>query len=234
MHKQISVIIPTLNEENYIEGTISHTLTVAKDPDLLEIIVIDAGSGDSTLERIPDHCSVFTDPSLAGKKYASLNAGIEKSHAEILLFLDADTLLPKHFDEKIRQLMIQDSIVAGAFELTFETRDVKLKFLQFFNQIRYRFDKEYFGDQALFVKRNVLDKVGRFPESSILESAMLCRSLTRKGRLVLIKDPVISSARRFENQFWKTFWFDLRIWIRYKLGLSVDQYGKNYWLEDKS
>ena len=149
--------------------------------------------------------------------------------SEVVLFLDADTLLPKGFDEKIRNVLQRKGIVGGAFEMRFETPDFKLQVLSILNSIRYRIWKTYYGDQAIFCLRDQAHKVGGFPEA-LMEAAHFCRALSKSGRLVLIKERVITSPRRFvENGFWNVLWFDVRMWIRFVLNLDLKQHRSNYW-----
>ncbi len=230
MEPLISIIIPVLNEEQRIASTITHALDVAFSPGNIEIIVVDAGSADRTVLSIPAGCRLFQDAALAGRKYASLNLGIKQSNGNILVFLDADTLLPDNFDKEIMELLRTPGVVGGAFELEFSKSSLRLNLLQVLNQVRYRFHKEYFGDQAVFCRRKAAVEIGGFPIEPIMESAYFCRKLAKTGTLKLIRASVKTSARRFEeNGFWKVFLFDLKVWLRFRLGLPTGKYGYTYW-----
>ncbi len=228
--KSISIIIPTLNEEAFLKKTIQHCLAVASDPDLLEIIIVDAGSSDNTLESVRDlNVKCFSHPKFKFKKYKSLNFGIKQAQHDLLVFLDADTLLPDHFDRLINDTISND-VVGGAFELSFDKADWKLKILQLINRIRYRFGKMYYGDQAVFCRRSVAIEVAGYPPVELMESASFCRQLKKKGKLTLIKKPVLTSSRRFhEHGFYRVLLFDIRMWIRFTFNFSVDRFGKKYW-----
>ena len=117
----ISIVIPTLNEAEQLNAIIAHTRRQAFAPAELEIMVVDAGSTDGTLSTINDnHIRQFCKPEYALKKYKSLNYGIEQATSDILLFLDADTLLPKHFDLSIKEALTHTNVVGGAFEFSFQ------------------------------------------------------------------------------------------------------------------
>ncbi|WP_436514536.1 glycosyltransferase [Ekhidna sp. To15] len=227
----ISVVIPTLNEADNISATISHTFQQSFQPDEIEIIVVDAGSSDGTLESIKDSKALtFCKPEYALKKYQSLNYGWKKSSGEVVLFLDADTLLPKHFDASISLALKDDKVVGGAFEFSFRKPDWKLSLLAFGNRMRYRFGKIYYGDQAIFARRSILDEIGGVPEEALMEAAFLCKELRKLGKLVLIKPGITTSPRRFqEHGFFKVVWFDLNMFIRFNLGLPVSSYANKYW-----
>lgn len=227
----ISVVIPTLNEVENLHRTIDHTLSCAKNNEGLEIIVIDAGSTDGTLASVKCMPSKsFNKPEFIFKKYLSMNFGVEQSSGDIILFLDADTLLPQHFDEKIQHCLKNDSVVGGAFEFSFLKPDWKLAILTYINRLRYRLRKVYYGDQAVFVRRSVLENTGGVPPNALMETAYLCKRLQKTGKLSLIKSSIKTSARRFNEQgFFKVAWFDLNMFIRFNLGIPVSSFAEKYW-----
>ena len=230
MQSLISVIIPTLNEEQYLRKTLANLFSRAADTQSLEVLVIDAGSDDNTQQQTDGfQVRYFSDAKLKGYKYQSLNLGAKKAEGEVLLFLDADTLLPQHFDEIIRQSMKQGT-TCGAFDMQFSGGDWKYRLIVKLNQLRYRIDKLYFGDQALFCKSEDFHRLGGYPDKALMESAYLCKSFRKSGSMRLAKGTVVTSPRRFEeNGFWKVAWFDLRMWIMFVTGGDVDQFGKAYW-----
>lgn len=227
----ISIIIPTLNEEKYLSKTIECIFKNAESPDDLEVLVIDAGSSDQTVQIAENlGVKVYCKPEYVLKKYQSLNHGITQANGMTLIFLDADTLLPERFDSMVVNTLDRHGVVGGAFEFSFDRLDWKLGLLQKFNRIRYRFGHMYYGDQAIFCKKEAADKLGGYPEKELMESAYFCKRLLTIGKLRLIKSPIKTSARRFNNHgFLKVFWFDFIMWIRFGLNLSVDEYGKKYW-----
>ncbi|MEM6735230.1 MAG: glycosyltransferase [Bacteroidota bacterium] len=226
----LSVIIPTLNEENFLRRTIKHLFVNASHIEKLEILVIDAGSSDKTVASVQDlPVQVFVEPTFKLQKHESLNFGIKKSRGEILVFLDADTLVPKHFDSLILDIMKKKHSVGGAFEMNFVEPDLKLSLLSKLNAVRYRIWKTFYGDQAIFCKREVAIAVGGF-SNTLMEAAYFCRSMKKQGNLCLINQPVETSARRFNKEgFWKVLWFDVKIWIRFILGRSLKNKAKDYW-----
>ncbi|WP_425389545.1 glycosyltransferase [Ekhidna sp.] len=227
----ISIVIPTLNEAAYLRKTILHTLSKAKHPEQLEIIVVDAGSDDETISSVIDlGINVHCMPDFALKKHKSLNYGLEKSTAEVVMFLDADTLLPNHFDEHINKRMEASNVVGGAFEFAFEKPDWKLQLITLVNRIRYRFGKVFYGDQAVFARRQSLNAIGGIPNEPLMETAFLCKKLRKEGRLVIVKSPLKTSPRRFlTHGFFKVAWFDINMFIRFNLGLPVSDYAMAYW-----
>lgn len=227
----ISIVIPTLNEEEYLRRTIEHTLAMARNPEELEIVVVDAGSTDNTLGIVGDlNVQTFSKPDFALKKYQSLNFGVQRSSGRVVMFLDADTLLPEHFDVLIAYHLNKKAVIGGAFEFAFERPDWKLNLLTLINRIRYRFGKVFYGDQAVFVKRTALDKIGGVPTEPLMEAAYLCKALRKEGELAIVRPALLTSPRRFNTHgFFKVSWFDLNMFIRFNLGFPVSGYAERYW-----
>lgn len=231
MTPAISVVIPTLNESDYLSKTLESVLRKANQPNSLEVLVIDAGSTDGTLESIKDlQVQTFVEPSFIFKKYKSLNLGLKKAKGDTVVFLDADTELPDAFDTLIYQCLSKPGVVAGAFEFSFSSKSLMLQLLEWLNRLRYRFGQMYYGDQAIFCRRETALKIGGVPEMDLMESAYFCKRLKKEGKLCLVTEAIKTSPRRFnEHGFLKISWFDFTMWLRFILKLPVEQYGKKYW-----
>ncbi|MEQ8357965.1 MAG: TIGR04283 family arsenosugar biosynthesis glycosyltransferase [Cytophagales bacterium] len=225
---QLSVIIPTLNEEKYILPCISNVLKNAQTT--IEIIVVDAGSDDNTLELLRDKSiELVSDKNFRGRKYLSLNTGASISSGDILLFLDADTILPKNFDQLIFK-SVKSGYSAGAFNLKFAQAGFWLKVIAFLNSLRYRISKNFYGDQGIFCTRSFFYEIGAFPELDIMEAARFCRKAKKKSKLKLLKASVFTSDRRFRKQgFLKVFFSDLKILIKDQLNMELKKEAHNYW-----
>ncbi|MEL7146432.1 MAG: glycosyltransferase, partial [Bacteroidota bacterium] len=161
---KISVIIPTLNEQEFIGDTLRCLLERGNTGFLAEIIVIDSGSADQTV-KIADsfkHCKTWVHLELKGQKYAILNKGASYASGKIFLFLDADTILPEGFDVAVREV-IDEGYTGGAFEFALDGKGLALRFIEFVNRIRYRLGQRYYGDQAVFCTRQAFGHVGGYP-----------------------------------------------------------------------
>ena len=231
---ELSIIIPTLNEANYITNCLRSIKENAIDLHRLEILVIDSGSSDETISLIDPDCKVFHHPELKGSKYRTLNQGAFYAQGKILLFLDADTLVPPGFDQLIFDAVADKKTVGGAFEFAFIEKHPLLKAIQLTNRFRYRVRQSYYGDQGVFVKSSALKKVGGFPPVKIMETALLCRKLKSTGRLKLIRKPSKTSARRFiRGGILKVYLFDMVIWLRAIFGLPIQHHAPDYWKENE-
>ncbi|WP_017729862.1 glycosyltransferase [Nafulsella turpanensis] len=232
---RLSVIIPTFNEGATIRKTLQTLLERADQP-LYEIIVIDSGSTDGTLKEI-EHEEVVTivNPRMAGKKCRALRMATNIAQGDVLFFLDADTIVPEHYDSEIKNSLKDPKVVGGAFEFSFDRFSIPLYLITLVNRIRYRYRKRFYGDQGIFVRRDAYLKAGGWPERNLLEAAYLCRNLQKYGKLKLIRKSTLTSSRRFtDGGVWKVFAHDIYIWGRDLLGLDVEKYAASYWAKNKA
>lgn len=190
----ISVIIPTLNEA----AGIRETLSALKGARNAEVIVADGGSVDGTrelAEPLVDRL-VVSSPG----RGRQMNAGAGASKGEALLFLHADTRLPAGWEGAIRNALSDDAVAGGAFELSIASNRPALGWIARVANARSRLTRVPYGDQAVFVRRAVFERLGGFPEIPIMEDVVFGRKLKRAGRVTIIRSPVRTSARRWEAE----------------------------------
>lgn len=227
----LSIVIPTLNEEAYLPQTLRTLTERAAEPKALDIIVVDAGSTDQTVAFAKKTgARTYIRPEFRYQKYRSLNFGLDQALAPVVLWLDADTLLPRHFDQSIRQTLQAPGVVGGAFEFALDERGWPYQLITLANRLRYRLSPIYHGDQGLFCRKAIAQSLGGYPEEPLMEAAYFSRALRQKGSLRLIPRPVRTAARRFrEGGIWRVMWFDIHMWVRFALGLPVGAFAKKYW-----
>ncbi len=194
--KEISIIIPTLNEEK----TISQCLeTVVNIPDI-EIIVSDGGSTDSTVEIAGQHSDVKVVHSLAGRSI-QMNSGAACARGEILLFLHADCILPREDVLKIRQIFDSGKFVGGAFQIRLLSDKFTYRWLEMGINFRSKAFKLPYGDQGLFVKRSIFERLGGFREMPVCEDLDFVYRLRRKyGEIAILNGRISSSVRTWKNR----------------------------------
>lgn len=231
----LSIVIPTLNESRHILDTIRLIREHACDSSGYEIVVVDAGSTDSTVALL-EQANVRHEvkPAFKGLKYKSLNYGASLTVGDTLLFLDADCAVPRFFDQLIVDALNSSRAVGGAFEFRSENRSFAFRLIEVVNRVRYRLDGNYFGDQGLFCTRKVFESTGGYPGEPLMEAAHFCKVLRKFGNLQLIKQPLTTSSRRFEQGGpGKVFFKDTIIWLRFLAGLDVKKYAPGYWGENE-
>lgn len=195
----ISVIIPTLNEERTIEQTLS-SLPLSE---ILEAILVDGGSTDQTISIIEVSCvgtpniRLVTAP--AGRA-GQMNEGAKAARGDILLFLHADTLLPTGAQRMIETALTDPAIVAGRFDVTFDSRSALGTTISTFINWRSRLSGIATGDQALFIRRHVFEQLGGFADIPLMEDIEFSRRLKRAGLTAALHQKVTTSFRRWEQQ----------------------------------
>jgi rSAM/selenodomain-associated transferase 2 len=211
----ISVIIPVINEANNITK-ISRDLL---DNSEIEIIVVDGGSQDETV-KIARQLGLKVISSERGRA-KQMNFGASVARGEILLFLHADTQLPLGFEKLVIQALFQPQIVAGAFSLQIASKMRGIRLIEKMTNVRSRLFQLPYGDQAIFISQDWFNKVGGFPDLPIMEDFELILRLKKLGKIAIISNPVITSARRWEKLgVWKTTWINQQIIMAYFLGIS--------------
>ena len=189
----ISIIIPTFNEEKVLPETLYHLL---RQPGDFEIIVVDGGSIDHTCEivRREPRVRLLTAPK---GRASQMNTGAQHASGDWLLFLHADTLLPKGALARLNTLETDATVQAGGFLHQFSGTNWRLRMLSYFNNLRCRWSKIIYGDQAMFVRRTLFTQLGGFPNEPILEDVLFSRKLVRIVTPVLLTPPVITDSRKF-------------------------------------
>ncbi|MEJ2154599.1 MAG: TIGR04283 family arsenosugar biosynthesis glycosyltransferase [Desulfobacteraceae bacterium] len=188
----LSVIIPTLNEADFISSVIHR----ARSPES-EIIVADGGSRDATVE-IAREAGANVNIGLPGRALQQ-NAGAAVAQGKILLFLHADTLLPPDYTRLVFECLVDHRVVAGAFQFKTDYDTMSMRLIEKAARIRSSLFQMPYGDQALFMPRPVFEKVGGFPVTPIAEDLYLVRRLARLGRVGLAKGMSLTSGRRWRH-----------------------------------
>ncbi|MEH2044754.1 TIGR04283 family arsenosugar biosynthesis glycosyltransferase [Nostoc sp.] len=216
---KISIIIPVINEA----GNIKEAIATTQPSTNIEVIVVDGGSKDNTVE-IVQSLGVKVISSFPPGRAVQMNAGALAASGEILLFLHADTRLPTGFDEMIRTALQQPGTVAGAFKLRIDASLLSLRWVEWGVNLRSHFYQMPYGDQAIFLTKEVFQQIGSFPELPIMEDFELMRRLKRIGRVVIIPTPVVTSARRWlQKGVLKTTLLNQIVIIAYLLGVSPER-----------
>jgi rSAM/selenodomain-associated transferase 2 len=195
----ISVIIPTLNEHIILEKTLRHTTSLGFN----EIIVVDGGSTDLTVSAAHVFCANTPDGHLitaSRGRARQMNEGAKASRGDVLLFLHADTQLPIEAGRIIESALADPAVVGGRFDVRFDSSSVWSLVISSFMNRRSRLTGISTGDQALFVRRHIFERLGGFAEIPLMEDIDFSRRLKRAGRIAALRDTVTTSFRRWETQ----------------------------------
>jgi rSAM/selenodomain-associated transferase 2 len=229
----ITVIIPTLNEASTIAETIRHTAGLGVD----QIIVVDGGSQDRTREVVE---SLLTDTqhqahstlrllSSSQGRARQMNTGARSSQGQILLFLHADTRLPDTAKQNIESALADPDVVGGRFDVRLDSPSAWAPVVGTFMNLRSRLTCIATGDQAIFVRRDVFERLGGFSNIPLMEDIEFSSRLKRTGPTAALRETVSTSFRRWEQQGpLKTI---LLMWILrflYWIGVSSERLARLY------
>lgn len=188
-----SVIIPTRNEAENIAVLLPQLLCIPG----LEVLVVDGGSTDDTA-AVAETLGATVVHSLPGKA-VQMNRGAETAHGDILLFLHADTRLEQGFAEQVRSALHRPGVAAGAFRLTIDGKSIGLRIIERLANFRSLVLQMPYGDQGIFLTRDMFSSVAGFPPLPIMEDFELVRRLRRQGRITILPLHATTSARRWKK-----------------------------------
>ena len=223
----ISVIIPVYNEEAFLPRTLDHLFA---QPNSFEVIVVDGGSTDRTLERARSYLSVRAVVSPKGRA-VQMNLGAQAARGQVFLFLHADALLPMGAFTRISQLVdrVGPDWVAGAFWHAFDEQRFSLKVVSLLDNLRCWWTRVPYGDQAIFVGRELFWRLGGFDDRAIVEDLEFSKRLRRVGPVHLLGPPVRASARKcLAMGTWRALGRCLAICARDAFGLDLSPAAKAY------
>jgi len=219
----ISVIIPTLNEEH----TIAETIASVREQGECEIIVVDGGSEDRTRKQTisADQCVT----SSTGRAIQQ-NAGAKASQGDVLLFLHSDCQLQPGALELLREwCSTQPELKAGCFHQQIDAEGRKYRLLEWGNDLRVKWFGWAYGDQGIFVRRELFEQVGGFPEVPLMEDLYLMKQLKRKTRITILNASIKVSPRRWQQR--GVLRQTVRNWLFITLahcGISLETLARHY------
>lgn len=195
MVSSLSIIIPVLNEEAGIAAALERLAGLRRQG--VEIIVADGGSDDGTVSCALPWCdSVIQAPR---GRASQMNAGASAAQGAILLFLHADTVLPRHSVADLCGVLNNERHVWGRFDVTISGRSPLLPVVAAMMNLRSRWSGIATGDQAMFVRRDVFDAIGGFPDIPLMEDIALSKRLKQRRRPLCLREKVTTSGRRWEK-----------------------------------
>ena len=190
----VSVIIPLLNEESFVERCIT-ILQERIQEKTTEVIFVDGGSTDQSVSLLKS--SPFKLIKSSAGRAVQMNLGAKEAHNSILYFLHIDSVPPVGFDRIIKE-EIGKGAIAGCFQMRFDHQHWALQLTGYFTQFNLPFCRG--GDQSLFIQKQLFQQMEGFKEHyPICEDNEFTDRLYRQGAFKVLPPILISSARRFEQ-----------------------------------
>jgi rSAM/selenodomain-associated transferase 2 len=214
----ISIIIPVYQDADALARALDET-----DFSGAEVIVATA-TGDSSLNALraarPDLIWVSAPQGRARQ----MNAGAAIARGEWLVFLHADTHLPVAWRDVIDRARADPRVGLGCFRFALDSAAAAARVIELGVRLRVRLFGLPYGDQALFVRREVFAELGGYSDVPIMEDVDLVRRLRARGRLFRASEPALTSARRWEEDGWvKRTVRHLTLILRYFAGIHPER-----------
>ncbi len=222
---EISIIIPTLNESLLLQRLLCGLNKIIDSQ--VEIIVVDGGSNDNTLEIASKYAhQVFVTEQ---GRATQMNQGAAFAKGEVLFFLHADSMLTTNAFQKLKEIVKESAYVGGAFRLQIDSNKLLLSIISQVVNLRSRFFHLVYGDQGIFVRKKKFLEIGKFLITPLMEDVEFYGRLRASGKTVILNEKILTSARRWEKEgiLYATFrnWLLL---IMYYMGIPAKQLEKLY------
>ncbi len=233
----LSIIIPVLNEAETIAELLNYLSENLSGENDIELIFVDGGSNDETLERIHDFSKIILkDPSTALRltvlnsekgRARQMNRGVQAASGDILYFLHADSFPPKNFDRYILS-EVKNGNSAGCFRMKFDSDHWWLKLAGWLTQFHWRACRG--GDQSQFITKELFEEIGGFDETyTIYEDNILINELYKRKKFVVIQKCITTSARLYRQKgVWNLQYHFWAIYVKRWFGADADELYQYY------
>ena len=196
---------------------------------MLEVIAVDASEPELKANLTDSlHPSVIVIHSDIARRANQMNLGSTQASGDILWFVHADTTVPINAAQTISN-SVSDEHPWGRFDVRFRSRIVKMRLVAKMMNLRSALTGICTGDQAIFVDREVFEKMRGFPQIAIMEDIALSKKLKSSGSMVRVRTPVETSARRWElNGYIRTVALMWVMRLLYWSGVSPSRLARLY------
>lgn len=248
----ISIVIPALNEADNIGKLLSHLIENSSSENISEIIVVDGGSSDGTMNIVECQVERSRNPNVIQSsinnssaplrvhedfkvvllnsekgRAKQMNLGAKKASGSILYFLHADSFPPKNFDQFIINEVKKENL-AGCFKMKFDNSHWWLRLASWLTHFSWRACRG--GDQSQFITKYLFNEIGGFDESyTIYEDNILINELFKRKQFVVIQEWITTSARLYERKgIWTLQYHFWAIYVKRWFGASSNDIYRYY------
>lgn len=218
----ISIIIPVFNEEAAIERTLK-SLPYGKD---LEVIIVDGQSNDRTMDIVGQY-PVKVITSSRGRA-VQMNAGAAVARGDVFLFLHADCVIAAEGLRVIAQHILSNC-VGGCFTHQIDSEKWIYRWIETSGNVRAKLFKIFYGDQAMFVRRDIFEHMGGFDQVPLFEDVLFSRQLRQLGKTIVLDSSATVLPRRWEKRgIIRTTLINILLSWGFTLGVSTQRLAKLY------
>lgn len=189
-----SIIIPIYNEEKILLNGAHYFKNISQ---YAELIFVDGGSRDRGIEIAKPYGKVLSCPK---GRAIQMNHGAKHATHEILFFLHADNKIGPNTLLKIENKLNNEKAVGGCLTQRIDKEGLIYRIIEAQGNIRARLSKIFYGDQGIFVRKDIFFKLSGFPQVPIMEDVLFSKKLKKIGKTVVLPDKIIVSARRWERK----------------------------------
>ena len=221
---KISIIIPTYNEESTVAKMIEQ---IRPYQDVAEIIFVDGGSTGKTTEIIGNEFKLIkTEKGRA----IQMNSAAEVATGDVLFFLHCDCEIPADITGEIRRCMASNQY--GCFGVSFQSNNLFMHTNQALSNFRAFSRGLPFGDQGIFIDRELFFKIGKFPEIPVMEDYELSSRLLARGfKPGRTTNKIIASDRRYGKGTLNILKTEYKLWNyrrQYRKGVDLRDIARDY------
>ena len=228
---RISVVVPSWRDAENLQRLLPE---LARRDRIAEMIVVDA-SGDATSERIALSSGATVLTSSAPNRGEQMNLGAAAATGDVIVFQHSDTNLDEAHLVAIEEALADPAIIGGAFFRKFDGRHPRLMWLESVARFLTSHGGTLYGDQSIFVRRDVFVKLGGFAKIPLMEDVEFSRRLRAAGKIAVLDPPVESSARRhLRKGAWRTSVQNGLFIVLYNFGVSPHRLHRWYYSGAKS
>lgn len=222
---KLSIIVPALNEAAQIVATLGPLQPLRARGH--EILVVDGGSNDGTQECARPFCERVLDAPRGRAR--QMNAGVQAARGDVLWFLHADTRASLQAIDALLAALAQPQCAWGRFDVHLSGTHPLLRIVEQMMNLRSRWTGIATGDQGIFVRRDLFERVDGYQDIPLMEDIALSRRLKREATPVCLRERLVTSSRRWEqNGVVRTILLMWRLRFAYWCGVSPDRLAAHY------
>lgn len=223
---KISVVVPSWRDTANLAVLLPRLSHLER---LAETIVVDA-SGEAEPERLALSNGATFVACPGPNRGEQMNLGAAAAGGDVIVFQHSDTDLEEAHLAAIETALADPAIIGGAFFRKFDGRHPRLMWLEAVARFLTRHGGTLYGDQSIFVRRDVFVQLGGFAAIPLMEDVEFSRRLRRAGKVAVLDPPVQSSARRhLRRGAWRTSIQNGLFIVLYKLGVSPHRLHRWYY-----
>lgn len=216
---RLTIVIPIWNDPAALREILG---TIAGLRGVNEVIVGDASATDDCAQIAIAAGARLVRCAKPGRGQ-QMNAAASMATGDAILFQHADTELRQAHVDSLLAAMDDPDVIGGAFHRKFDARHPRLMWLESWNRILAEQGGTLFGDQSLFVRREVFERMGGYRPFPLMEDVDFSKRLRNEGRRIVLDPPIATSARHhMKRGSWRTSLRNATMLLLFALGASPD------------